>query len=141
MAQPHRETRPQFSQPFRQIIMMVVAFGLAGFGAFVALPRVLPVFEANPYLNGFILFVFVIGVLMRIITVRNAPPRGLIAHGDQCESDGRRQCKPSKALVDVKKQGTVDNARIEKNCQPEKGQTLERALQTWICNFHALPNV
>ena len=63
MAQPHRETRPQFSQPFRQIIMMVVAFGLAGFGAFVALPRVLPVFEANPYLNGFILFVFVIGVL------------------------------------------------------------------------------
>ena len=29
----------------------------------LALPRVLPVFEANPYLNGFILFVFVVGVL------------------------------------------------------------------------------
>ncbi|WP_282094392.1 biopolymer transporter ExbB [Epibacterium ulvae] len=63
MAQHEREARLQFSQPVRQIIMMLIALGLAGFGAFVALPRVLPVFEANPWLNGFILFVFVIGVL------------------------------------------------------------------------------
>ncbi|SFT89125.1 hypothetical protein [Sedimentitalea nanhaiensis] len=63
MAQPDREPRPQFSQPVRQILMMLTALGLAGFGVFVALPRVLPVFEANPYLNGFIVFVFVVGVL------------------------------------------------------------------------------
>ncbi|UWQ33922.1 biopolymer transporter ExbB [Leisingera sp. M527] len=63
MAQPDRKTRPQFSQPVRQIIMMLIALGLSAFGAFVALPRVLPVFEANPWLNGFIVFVFVIGVL------------------------------------------------------------------------------
>ena len=63
MAQADREARPQFSQPFRQILLMVLSFGLAGFGAFVALPRVLPVFQANPFLNGFILFVFLIGVL------------------------------------------------------------------------------
>ncbi len=63
MAERDREPRPQFSQPVRQIIMMLTALGLSGFGIFVALPRVLPVFEANPYLNGFIVFVFVIGVL------------------------------------------------------------------------------
>lgn len=63
MAEPDRKPRPQFSQPVRQIVMMLTALGLAGFGVFVALPRVLPVFEANPYLNGFIFFVFVIGVL------------------------------------------------------------------------------
>ena len=63
MAQQDREIRPQFSQPVRQIIMMLFALGMSGFGAFVALPRVLPVFQANPWLNGFILFVFVIGVL------------------------------------------------------------------------------
>jgi len=63
MAQPDGETRPQFSQPFRQITMMLTALGLTGFGVFVALPRVLPVFQANPMLNGFILFVFVIGVM------------------------------------------------------------------------------
>ena len=62
MAQPDRKTRPQFSQPVRQVTLMLIALGLTGFGAFVALPRVLPVFQANPYLNGFILFVFVIGV-------------------------------------------------------------------------------
>ena len=62
MDQPDREVEPQFSQPVRQIVLMLVVLGLTGAGAFLALPRVMPVFEANPWLNGFILFVFVIGV-------------------------------------------------------------------------------
>jgi hypothetical protein len=63
MDQPGREVEPQFSHPVRQITMMLVVLGLSGFGALVALPRVLPVFQANPYLNGFIIFVFLIGVV------------------------------------------------------------------------------
>lgn len=63
MAQAPRKARPQFSQPVRQVTLMLLALGLTCFGAFVALPRVLPIFEANPYLNGFIFFVFVIGVV------------------------------------------------------------------------------
>lgn len=63
MAQPDREAEPQFSRPVRQITLMLLALGMSGFGAFVALPRVLPVFQANPYLNGFIAFVFLIGVV------------------------------------------------------------------------------
>lgn len=63
MAQPDREVKPQFSQPVRQITLMLLVLGLSGFGVFVALPRVLPVFQANPYLNGFIFFVFLIGVV------------------------------------------------------------------------------
>jgi hypothetical protein len=42
---------------------MLLALGMSGFGAFIALPKVLPVFQANPYLNGFIVFVFFIGVV------------------------------------------------------------------------------
>jgi len=61
--QPDREVRAQFSQPIRQILSMLIVIGLVGAGAFVALPRVLPVFLANPWLNGFIIFVFFIGVL------------------------------------------------------------------------------
>ena len=63
MDQPDREVEPQFSHPVRQIVLMLIVLGLTGFGAFVALPRVLPVFQANPYLNGFIIFVFFIGVI------------------------------------------------------------------------------
>ena len=63
MDQPDREVEPQFSTPVRQIMLMLIVLGLTGFGAFVALPRVLPVFQANPYLNGFIIFVFFIGVI------------------------------------------------------------------------------
>ncbi len=63
MAQEQQGARPHFSQPIRQIVMMLIAIGLSGLGVFMALPYVLPVFYANPYLNGFILLVFVIGVL------------------------------------------------------------------------------
>ncbi|MFT6675432.1 MAG: hypothetical protein ACJAVM_001624 [Sulfitobacter sp.] len=63
MSQPDREQRPQFSQPVRQISLMLIVLALSGFGAFLALPSVFPIFAANPYLNGVIIFVFFIGVL------------------------------------------------------------------------------
>ena len=62
MDQPDREAEPFFSLPVRQIVMMLIVLGLVGVGAYIALPRVQSVFAANPYLNGFIFFVFVIGV-------------------------------------------------------------------------------
>ncbi|MBV1866552.1 MAG: biopolymer transporter ExbB, partial [Marinosulfonomonas sp.] len=58
-----REAEPFFTQPFRQGAIMVICLALVGFGAYVAYPQVAPMFLANPFLNGFILFVFVIGVL------------------------------------------------------------------------------
>jgi hypothetical protein len=48
---------------------MLIVLGLTGFGAVVAAPRVMPVFLANPWLNGFIGVVFVIGVLACFIQV------------------------------------------------------------------------
>ncbi len=63
MDQRDRETAPYFSQPVRQILLMLIVLGLVGFGAYVAYPRVAPVFLANPYLNGFIALVFAIGVV------------------------------------------------------------------------------
>ncbi len=63
MGKPDREVEPQFSHPFRQIVLMLFVLGMAGIGAYLALPKVLPVFESNPWLNGFIGFVFIIGVL------------------------------------------------------------------------------
>jgi hypothetical protein len=42
---------------------MLLVLGLAIAGSVLALPRVLPVFESNPWLNGFILLVFVVGVV------------------------------------------------------------------------------
>lgn len=52
-----------FSQPVRQITIMLIVVALFGAGAFVAYPRVASVFLANPYLNGVIGVVFIIGVL------------------------------------------------------------------------------
>ena len=63
MDQRDREVELHFSHPVRQIILMMIVLGLVGLLAYVALPRVTPVFLANPYLNGFIAMVFAIGVL------------------------------------------------------------------------------
>ncbi len=63
VGQPDRETEPYFSQPVQQILTMLVVLGLVATGGYVAFPRVAPVFLANPYLNGFIALVFVIGVI------------------------------------------------------------------------------
>ncbi|QMU58940.1 MAG: biopolymer transporter ExbB [Boseongicola sp.] len=63
MDQPDREAEPQFTRPYRQILTMLIVLGLVGAGAYIAYPQVAPVFLANPWLNGFIGFVFVIGVL------------------------------------------------------------------------------
>ncbi len=63
MDKPDREAEPHFSQPWNQILLMLVVLGLVGFGAWLALPVLYPVFAANPWLNGVIMGVFVIGVL------------------------------------------------------------------------------
>ena len=63
MDQPGREAEPFFTQPVRQISIMLMCLALVGFGAYIAYPRVAPVFLANPLFNGFIAFVFVIGVV------------------------------------------------------------------------------
>jgi len=62
MARRDREATAQFTQPVRQILTMVIVLVLVGFGAYIAYPEVAPVFLANPWLNGFIGLVFVIGV-------------------------------------------------------------------------------
>lgn len=59
---PRMRAELNFTHPVTQIFLMLSVLGLVGFGVFVALPRVMPVIEANLYLNGFILLVFVIGL-------------------------------------------------------------------------------
>ena len=58
MDKPDLEAELHFSQPVRQVTLMLAVLVLSGAGAFLAMPRVLPVFQSNPYLNGFILIVF-----------------------------------------------------------------------------------
>ncbi len=67
MEQPDQAPRVRaelnFTRPVTQTLLMLsVLGGLVGAGVFIALPRVMPVIEANLYLNGFILIVFVIGL-------------------------------------------------------------------------------
>lgn len=58
-----------FSQPVRQILQMLIVCALVGAGTWVIFPSVEPVFLTNPWLNGLIALVFVIGVLACFLQV------------------------------------------------------------------------
>lgn len=53
---------PQFSHPVRQVMSMLLVLALVAAGSVLVAQTVLPVFRANPKLNGFIFAVFLIGV-------------------------------------------------------------------------------
>lgn len=53
----------QFSQPIRQLLFMLTVLGLVGTGFYLGLDQITAIFNSNPYLNGVILGVFVLGVL------------------------------------------------------------------------------
>ena len=55
--------QPRFSQPVRQILLMLSVLALVMVGAWLAYGRILPIFMANRWLNGLILAVFATGVL------------------------------------------------------------------------------
>ena len=58
-AAPH----PHFSQPVRQIVLMLTVLALVAVGGWFIYGRILPIFQANLWLNGLILSVFAIGIL------------------------------------------------------------------------------
>jgi hypothetical protein len=60
---PGKKTEPRFSQPTRQILSMVVVLALTVMGGIALYPAVAPIFFTNIYLNGFIVTVFLFGVL------------------------------------------------------------------------------
>lgn len=62
MAHSQLGMKTQFSRPVRQIAMMLVVIALVVAGGYLAFPRVSGLFLANIWLNGFIFFVFLVGV-------------------------------------------------------------------------------
>jgi len=57
------KAQPQFSQPIRQLIFMLIVLGLVSAGIYLGLEEITAIFLANVYLNGAIFAVFVLGVL------------------------------------------------------------------------------
>ena len=57
------EATRQFTQPIRQIVVMLAISALIGASGYLAQDLLISIYEANIYLNGFIIGVFGIGVL------------------------------------------------------------------------------
>ncbi len=57
------KSQPQFTLPIRQLLFMLTVIGLVGAGLYLGLEQITGIYQTNPYLNGVILGVFVLGVL------------------------------------------------------------------------------
>jgi hypothetical protein len=60
------EAEPHFSRPVRQITSMLIVLALVAAGLYLGFAPFRAIFMSNPYLNGGILAVFVLGVLSTI---------------------------------------------------------------------------
>ena len=69
MVKSEHEVELRFSQPTRQVLLMLSVLVLTSLGTVVAAPRVMAVFTANLWLNGFILFVFFVGFISCFVQV------------------------------------------------------------------------
>ena len=58
-----KQPDPSFSQPVRQAVLMLIVTGLVCAGAFWAYTSIASIFASNPWLNGLIIGVFVLGIL------------------------------------------------------------------------------
>ncbi|MDA5095220.1 biopolymer transporter ExbB [Aliiroseovarius sp. KMU-50] len=108
-----KEAEPQFSQPFRQIFVMLVVLGLVGFGGFVALPQVLPVFLANLYLNAFIALVFVFGLLACFWQVWQVAGSVIWIEGFVGEREGHNPDRAPRLLAALAKLLSTRGARLQ----------------------------
>ncbi len=120
MRRPLNRAGPQFSQPVRQIVIMLLILALSLVGAYVAWPRVSGVFLANLWLNGFIFLVFVIGVLACFLQVFSLISSVNWIEGFAAETPGHqlthapRMLAPLAALLrtrDTRRQITSTSAR------------------------------
>ncbi|SEN89433.1 hypothetical protein SAMN04489859_10216 [Paracoccus alcaliphilus] len=107
---------PHFSQPVRQIVLMLTVLVLVGVGGWFTYGRILPIFQANLWLNGLILTVFAIGILTCFWQVgqlirsvswierfaerrRNAVEKGVAAQGEAERDSAPRLLAPLAALL------------------------------------------
>lgn len=70
-----QERQIEFSQPVRQIVLMIIALALVGVGVFFLYGPISAVFNANPYLNGAIIGIFIFGFLAcfwQVLMLRSA---------------------------------------------------------------------
>ncbi|WP_341802631.1 hypothetical protein [Paracoccus alkanivorans] len=107
---------PHFSQPVRQILLMLTVLVLVLLGGWFAYGRILPIFMANRWLNGLIFAVFALGVLACFWQVaqlirsvhwierfaarrRNAVEKGLAARGADDGDQPPRLLAPLASLL------------------------------------------
>jgi len=59
----------RFTQPLRQVFLMLVVVGLVAVGTSLVYPQLAPIFLTSPWLNGTIAAIFVVGVLSCFLQV------------------------------------------------------------------------
>ena len=88
-----------FSQPTRPTILMITVLVLVLIGAYFMFPSVAPIFLASPFLNGFILAVFVLGVLACFFQIYTIASSVSWIEGFALERPGHEISEPPRLLA------------------------------------------
>ena len=91
----------EFSQPTRQTGLMILVLVAVSLVAYLLFPAVAPIFFSSPYLNGFILSVFLLGVLACFWQVYILVSSVYWIEGFVSERPGHEFAKPPRILASL----------------------------------------
>ncbi|MBS0563028.1 MAG: biopolymer transporter ExbB [Proteobacteria bacterium] len=99
MDKPVRASAPFFSQPVRQIAMMLIVSVLVSVGTYLVFWKIWPVVLDNPWLNGLIFAVFAIGIVTCFWQVAQLVTSVHWIEGFAASRPGHEATEPPRLLV------------------------------------------
>ena len=122
------KNEPEFTQPVRQIVTMLLIMVLVVVIGFLLFPTVSPIFLVSPYLNGFILSVFIFGVFASFWQLRALFSAVGWIEGFALDRPGHEFVKAPRLLASLA--ALLSDSRSRKSINPSSAMSILDSVST-----------
>lgn len=122
------KNEPEFTQPVRQIVTMLLIMVLVAVIGYLLFPTVSPIFLVSPYLNGFILSVFIFGVFASFWQLRALFSAVGWIEGFALDRPGHEFVKAPRLLASLA--ALLSDSRSRKSINPSSAMSILDSVST-----------
>ena len=119
---------PEFTQPVRQVVTMLLIMVLVVVIGYLLFPTVSPIFLVSPYLNGFILSVFLFGVFASFWQLRSLFSAVGWIEGFALDRPGHEFVKAPRLLASLA--ALLSDSRSRKSINPSSAMSILDSVST-----------
>lgn len=122
------KNEPEFTQPVRQVVTMLLIMVLVVVIGYLLFPTVSPIFLVSPYLNGFILSVFIFGVFASFWQLRALFSAVGWIEGFALDRPGHEFVKAPRLLASLA--ALLSDSRSRKSINPSSAMSILDSVST-----------